>query len=77
MSFDDSQHSLKIYLRDIGKTPLLTREQEVSMVARIKAGGEDGEEARKHMITANLRLVVKIAKDYQQYGLPLLDLINE
>lgn len=65
---------IKIYLREIGKTPLLTPEEEVQLAARIKRGDES---ARQHMIQANLRLVVKIAQDYANYGLPLLDLISE
>jgi RNA polymerase primary sigma factor len=65
---------IKIYLREIWKTPLLTREQEVELAERIKAWDL---EARAHMIKANLRLVVKIAKDYANYWLPLLDLISE
>jgi RNA polymerase primary sigma factor len=65
---------IKIYLREIGKTPLLTPQEEVELAARIKVGDK---EARSHMIRANLRLVVKIAQDYANYGLPLLDLISE
>jgi RNA polymerase primary sigma factor len=65
---------IKIYLREIGKTALLTPEEEVQLADRIK-NGDMG--ARAHMIKANLRLVVKIAQDYANYGLPLLDLISE
>jgi RNA polymerase primary sigma factor len=65
---------IKIYLREIGKTELLTPEQEIELAERIKMGDP---EARSHMIRANLRLVVKIAQDYANYGLPLLDLISE
>jgi RNA polymerase primary sigma factor len=65
---------IKIYLREISQTDLLTPEQEVQLAKRIKKGDE---EARSLMIRANLRLVVKIAHDYARYGLPLLDLISE
>lgn len=58
---------IKIYLREIGKTDLLTPEQEIELADRIKVGDK---EARAHMIRANLRLVVKIAQDYANYGLP-------
>ncbi len=59
---------IKIYLREIGKTDLLTPQQEVELADRIKRGDP---EARAHMIKANLRLVVKIAQDYANYGLPI------
>jgi len=66
--------SLELYLREIGRVKLLTREEETALARRIKKGDEA---AREHMIKANLRLVVKIARDYAGLGLPLLDLINE
>ena len=74
MSRFESDNSLRLYLREISKTALLTPEQEVELAARIKKGDK---EARSHMIRANLRLVVKIAQDYSNYGLPLADLISE
>lgn len=66
--------TMKIYLREIGETGLITVQQEIELAARIKNGDEA---ARQLMIRANLRLVVKIANDYARYGLPLLDLISE
>jgi RNA polymerase primary sigma factor len=71
---DDSQTSIKIYLREISGTPLLTVQEEIELAARIKKGDQ---RARAWMINANLRLVVKIAQDYSNLGLPLLDLISE
>jgi RNA polymerase primary sigma factor len=70
---EDSQ-AMRIYLQEIGRTDLLTPQQEIELAARIHRGDE---EARQQMIRANLRLVVKIAHDYTRYGLPLLDLISE
>ncbi|HAV62090.1 MAG TPA: RNA polymerase subunit sigma [Verrucomicrobiales bacterium] len=61
-------------MEEIGEVPLLTIEEEVALAARIKKGDAA---AREHMIRANLRLVVKIARDYENLGLPLLDLVNE
>jgi RNA polymerase sigma factor, sigma-70 family len=66
--------SLKLYLREIGKVKLLGPEDEVRLAARIRKGDR---KAREQMIKANLRLVVKIARDYEGLGLPLLDLISE
>lgn len=70
----ESPTALKLYLREIGKVDLLTVQEEIDLAALIKQGDE---EARELMIKANLRLVVKIAHDYDGLGLPLLDLINE
>ncbi len=66
--------NLQLYLQEIGKTALLTIEEEVVLARRIRRGDKA---ARDHMISANLRLVVKIAMDYKDFGLPLLDLISE
>lgn len=66
--------NLQLYLREIGQVQLLTPEEEILLAKRIQKGDE---QAREHMIKANLRLVVKIARDYEGLGLPLLDLINE
>lgn len=65
---------MRTYMQEIGKTPLLSKKEEIQLAARIKKGDK---EARDHMISANLRLVVKIAYDYNNFGLPLLDLISE
>src|SRR5947208_6996601 len=62
------------FLHDIGKTPLLTRDDEIALAKRIERGDLV---AKERMMSANLRLVVSIAKRYQGQGLPLLDLIQE
>jgi RNA polymerase primary sigma factor len=66
--------ALQLYLQEMAQTPLLTPEEEVQLSRRVKKGDL---KARTRMIKANLRLVVKIAHDYENHGLPLLDLINE
>lgn len=71
---NESDSGIKIYLREIGQIPLLTVQDEIELAAKIKKGDKH---ARAKMIKANLRLVVKIAHDYSNLGLPLLDLISE
>jgi RNA polymerase primary sigma factor len=66
--------TLQLYLNEIGRVKLISREEEIELARRIKKGDK---RAREKMITANLRLVVKIARDYEGLGLPLLDLVNE
>jgi RNA polymerase primary sigma factor len=69
-----SDTGLNRYLREIGRIPLLTPQQETELASKIKKGDA---EARERMINSNLRLVVTIAHDYANLGLPLLDLISE
>jgi RNA polymerase primary sigma factor len=93
----DADDSVGLYLKEVGRVPLLTAEQEVSLSKRIErgrkareamAGGdgdrashrlfiEDGWAAREHLITANSRLVISVAKKYMGRGVPFLDLIQE
>ncbi len=70
----DGSTAFNLYLREVAETPLLTVQDEIDLAARIKRGDKA---AREHMIKANLRLVVKIARDYENYGVPLLDLVSE
>jgi RNA polymerase primary sigma factor len=67
-------HGLDTYLAEINEVPLLTAEEEISLAERI---GQGDVEAREHMIRANLRLVVSIAKNYVNRGLSFMDLIEE
>jgi RNA polymerase primary sigma factor len=71
---NSERSTIKLYLQEIGKTPLLKPSEEVELAALIQQGDA---KAREKMIKANLRLVVKIAHDYSNFGLPLLDLISE
>jgi len=65
---------LSLYMREAGEIPLLTPKEEIALAARIQHGDAA---AREHMIRANLRFVIKIAREYEHLGMPLLDLINE
>jgi RNA polymerase primary sigma factor len=69
-----STDTLQLFLKDIGKVPLLTAAQEVELAKRIERGDH---RAKQAMVEANLRLVVSIAKRYRNQGLPFLDLIQE
>lgn len=70
----DVDRSLDLYLKEIGETPLLTPEEEVELAKRIHKGDQ---EALEKLTKANLRFVVSVAKQYQNQGLSLADLINE
>ncbi len=73
LTIEPSLDSLRLYLRSIGRVPLLTAEEEVSLAKRIERGDMS---AKQHMVEANLRLVVSIAKGYLGRGLTFLDLIQ-
>ena len=74
MAPKDNETGFQLYLREIAQIPLLTPEQEVKLAHQIKRGDQ---QAGAEMVRANLRLVVKIARDYANFGLPVLDLISE
>jgi len=74
LAVEPSLDSLRLYLRSIGRVPLLSAEEEVALAKRIERGDVA---AKQHMVEANLRLVVSIAKGYVGRGLTLLDLIQE
>lgn len=87
-SVDDFEESLntdgitiddpvKVYLKEIGRVPLLTPEEEIDLALKIQAGGPEGEKAKQRLSEANLRLVVSIAKRYVGRGMQFLDLIQE
>jgi RNA polymerase primary sigma factor len=71
---NESDSGLNRYMREIGRFPLLTLQQEIELAEKIKKGDA---KAREQMINSNLRLVVTIAHDYAHLGLPLLDLVSE
>lgn len=72
--FRDEDRSLDLYLREIGETPLITAHEEVLLAKRIREGDQM---ALEKLTKANLRFVVSVAKQYQNQGLSLADLINE
>jgi len=74
LTVEPSLDSLRLYLRSIGRVPLLTAQEEVSLAKRIERGDMA---AKQQMVEANLRLVVSIAKGYLGRGLTFLDLIQE
>ncbi len=71
---EQTTDALQLFLKDIGRVPLLTAADEVRLAKRIELGDQ---EAKRQMVEANLRLVVSIAKGYRGRGLPFLDLIQE
>jgi RNA polymerase primary sigma factor len=100
LSHIDADDSVGLYLKEVGRVPLLTAPEEVSLAKRIERGRkarenlarrsvttrrrrelqmliEDGWAAREHLITANSRLVISVAKKYMGRGVPFLDLIQE
>ena len=74
MTAENNDGAMNVYLREIGRIALLTPKQEIELAVKIKQGDRG---ARSLMISSNLRLVVTIAQDYANLGLPLLDLISE
>lgn len=74
MALDDP---VRMYLREIGRIPLLTGEEEIDLARQIVQGGEAGGRAKQKLVQANLRLVVSIAKKYVGRGMLFLDLIQE
>lgn len=71
---NETEHSITLYLEEISKTPLLTRAEEMTLIGRAQNGGR---QAAERLICANLLFVVSVAKEYQNRGLPLADLISE
>jgi RNA polymerase primary sigma factor len=74
MNTNNNDASIKAYLREIGRIPLLTPQQEIELAEKVANGDR---EARALMISSNLRFVVTIAQDYAHLGLPFLDIISE
>ena len=74
---DRSEESLDKYLVEISRIPMISIDEEVSLAQAIHAGGKKGDLAKDKLVSANLRFVVSVAKQYQNQGVPLSDLINE
>ena len=72
-----SSEALDKYLVEIGRAPLISIDEEIELAQKIKKGGPEGERAKDKLVTANLRFVVSVAKQYQHQGLSLTDLIDE
>jgi len=72
--FEETDNQVRVYLKEIGKVPLLDKNEEIELAKRIAAGDQ---KAKEQLIKANLRLVVSIAKKYINSGLPFLDLVQE
>ena len=72
-----SSEALDKYLVEIGRQPLVTIDEEIELAQAIRKGGPEGEKAKERLVTANLRFVVSVAKQYQHQGLTLTDLIDE
>ena len=72
-----SSEALDKYLVEIGRQPLVTIDEEIELAQAIRKGGPEGERAKERLVTANLRFVVSVAKQYQHQGLTLTDLIDE
>jgi RNA polymerase primary sigma factor len=76
-ALETSDDSIRMYLQEIGRKRLLTHAEELDLARRISAGGRDGDRAKHELVSANLRLVVSIARKHLGRGLSFLDLIQE
>ena len=74
---DPTKESLGRYLADISRIPMISAEREVELAQQMRKGGRAGKKAKEELVTANLRFVVSVAKQYQPKNFPLVDLINE
>ena len=72
-----SEESLDKYLNEISRVPMVSMEEEIILAQAIHEGGKKGEKAKDKLVTANLRFVVSVAKQYQNQGVALIDLISE